>query len=182
MSIQWKNNTVFAGEAIECTITFTNTSQPRRSPSPHTRGNGSMRDRWKDNLSSSVIHNASKHPLQRSSSAITSLQAAARGHKMSLSAGEANGNSKYPPVPGDGVSVSKALSSEDKSHRRSVSIVSLGGDTVEAPSARGPPLRQRPGQFHTRAASLQILPKRSGFPSPKTSLGDNTVIAIRKWC
>ena len=176
MSVQWKSSTVFAGEAVECTITFTNTSRPPRSPSPHTRELGLTRARWKDNLSSNVMQKAQKPSLQRSSSATPSLQAHTGNHKPQLSLGEPNGDLRPPSIPGNGTSISKIMSSGNKGHRRSVSIVSLGGDSIEGHTARGPPLRQRPGQIHTRAASLQILPKRSVYPSPKPSSGDDVLM------
>ena len=169
VSVQWKSNTVFAGEHIECIITFTNASQSRRSTSPRPRGIGSSRDRWKDSLSSPTAH-TEHHTHDKVPSVAPSSNVYPRFHKAASSVGEANGGPKL-ATPDNGTTIVKGIASGEKSHRRSVSIVSIGGDTIEESTVRGPPLRQRPGQAHMRAASLQILPRRSGFPGPKTSSG-----------
>lgn len=56
-----------------------------------------------------------------------------------------------------------------RNHKRSVSIVSIGADlpTVEGIHVNGQvSSSQRPAKNHGRAASLQVLPRRSSNTSP----------------
>lgn len=174
VAVQWKNSTVFAGEHVECRITFTNVSQPARSyqslsPNPHFRGSGSHRERWKETLPSRPksisAGNVNRKPP------LISKQPQPKGHvqKPTLSLGVSNkvGQLSLPAVdrfpPNE-------LNPREHKHRRSVSIVSIGGDTIDTstPNAHGISLK-RPGHGHTRAASLQVLPRKHKIPSPSQS-------------
>ena len=187
VSVKWGNNTVFAGESVECTITFTNPSQSniRRSPSPQLRAGRSHRDRWKDSLPAHVIQSPARHVHHKSASAASaaaSIHSYPRSHKPALSSNEFNGGQTHWSVTGNGPSAPREPKPEEKSHRRSVSIVSIGSETIEESPARGVPLRPRPAQFHGRAASLQILPRRSGLPSPNPSGGDQHSFILLNIC
>ncbi|KAL6717475.1 Golgi membrane exchange factor (Ric1p-Rgp1p) subunit [Lecanora helva] len=172
VSVQWKSSTVFAGEEIECTITFTNVSQVRkirRSPSPNSqlRRNSSSRERWREALPLRSINpvQSSNHGVSTSARGVP--MANSRAHKPALSLNAPNG---FPPGPSLNASGSLTQKSSigNNKHRRSVSIVSIGGDAIDEAALPGPMITSgRPIGGHVRAASLQVLPRRS----PKVSSG-----------
>ncbi len=165
VSTQWKSSTVFAGEEIECTITFENVSQAHnfpRIPSPSSqllRG-GPSRERWKETLQIRSTQGLASSN-QRTSPSISGIpQTTSKTHKPSLSLSTSH---RCPPVsmPSRSESVSKISSSANNKHRRSVSIVSIGGETIDEAPSRSPVLGSgRPIRGHLRAASLQVLPRR----------------------
>lgn len=174
VSVQWKQSTVFAGENIECRITFKNISQPRstrRSPSPRSqiRGHTSGRERWKDALPPQATPTRTHAiPLPN----ISVSQAKLRAHMPALSLSAPSGTGQ-----GSGGNLQSGASRSEKppehSHRRSVSIFSIAGDTSTSDkthdgktSASG-----RPGGKHARAASLQVLPRMAGAFSAGPSSG-----------
>lgn len=167
VSVQWKNSTVFAGEDIECTITFKNIAlarSPRRSPSPHphTASHGSNRDRWKETLPmrSAKVSMTAMHRKSPSLSGFSHSQA--RTHKQALSVSSANGFPKSPIIDvHHGTSTNSTLG--DNKHRRSVSIVSIRGDANDKTSSHSQLLNSgRSGHNHTRATSLHVMPRRNG--------------------
>ena len=178
VSVQWKNPTVFAGEDIECTITFKNNAlahrvRPPPSPSSHTASHALHRDRWREtipvrpgNAPTSVRH-------RRSPSFSGFPQSFARSHPQSLSTSSTNGfvNSPVAEVH-DGIT--QPACPRDNKHRRSVSIVSIRGEADDEATRQGQSLKYgRPGHTHARAASLHVMPRKSGLLSnglsPSTS-------------
>lgn len=176
VSVQWKNPTVFAGEDIECTITFKNIAlvgSVRRSPSPncHTASHGSHRDRWKETLPVRSA-NAPTSAMHRTSPSLTGFsQSHARTHKQALSLSSADGYPKSPIVDiTDGIS--RSSNPEGNKHRRSVSIVSFRGEAYQETSPHSQLLSSgRLGHGHTRAASLHVMPRRNGLLSNGPSSG-----------
>ncbi|MCJ1432974.1 hypothetical protein MMC27_002333 [Xylographa pallens] len=167
VSVQWQKSTVFAGENIECTITFKNTAPTNihsRSPSPHThtRRIGQNRDRWKLNS-----------PQQQGGDAAQGITSATpgatyprgHGHRSTLSLNTSNTGVLHGaphPLP---IKIHENTDSANSRHKRSVSIISISHDsTTEDPNpkngnpipVRNPPLRQ-----HGRSASLQAIPLSS---------------------
>ena len=175
VSVQWKNSTVFAGEDIECTITFKNTALTRSiplSPSPdsYTASHGSHRERWKESLHST---NDSLNINHRKSPSFSSLtQSHSRLHKQTLSVSSANGFPKSPVVNvHDGISNTASLG--NNKHRRSVSIVSIHGEANDETSLHGQLMNSgRSGHTHTRATSLHVMPRRNGLLSNGSSSGN----------
>lgn len=170
VSVQWKSSTVFAGENVDCIITFKNVARAPRTPSPNSqlRGHGFQRERWKDTLPS---HTTQK-PLgghQRKSSLLS--QTGYRTHKPTLSLSSPNGH--YSPSL-QGTPDLPQTSSQEK--RRSISIVSLGGNLADEGPGHAIPMNgpRRASQGHSRAASLQILPRKNGFPAPGPTSGSTT--------
>lgn len=167
VSVQWKSSTVFAGEDIECTITFKNVARARRTPSPNSqiRGHGLHRERWKDNLPSQLLQKPTAGQQRKSSLA---SQPGYRKHKPALSLSTPNGH--YPPQQQNSEPPPQTSTYQK---RRSISIVSIGTNLPEENTTHTPPLSgvRRPSHGHSRAASLQLLPKRNGFPSPGPTSG-----------
>lgn len=176
VSVQWKNPTVFAGEDIECTITFKNIALARSvrhspSPNPHTTSHGSHRERWKEILPLRSA-NAPASAMHRKSPSLSGFsQSHARIHKQALSLSSVDSIPKSSIVDvHDGTS--RISIPGDNKHRRSVSIVSIRGEANEETSPHGQLLNSgRSGHSHTRAASLHVMPRRNGLLSNGPSLG-----------
>lgn len=152
--IRWDDQTVFAGEEIKCTITFKNVAPDASQQRTPTRL-------------------ADRKPFQRAKPTTgltppTTISAAgpSRGHRhtLSLSAPAAfsrsrSGSSQWPQLPPHPPKVSD---NHGNSHRRSISIVSVGSASAtadETQSNAGTVRPQRPGRGHGRASSLQISPR-----------------------
>ncbi|KAF5021378.1 hypothetical protein F66182_6567 [Fusarium sp. NRRL 66182] len=156
--IHWHDQTVFAGEEVKCTITFKNVApgpgQPRQQPQQSERSR----------LAASPLQGRPKsnHGLTPPPSA-----SSGRGHRrsaLSLSVPASQPHSRTGSVqwPSPAGSTDRHSS---HSHKRSVSIVSIGSNnTVEDHSQRHelPARPQRPHRGHGRASSLQIIPRAQG--------------------
>lgn len=173
VSVQWKTSTVFAGEDVECKITFKNVSQSGRSPSPdsHIRNSGTHRERWRETLPSHPLQNGADPSSRQPTPVARFSQANHRTHKSTLSLSAQNGmrQASFPEAKG---SMVRGSVLGDSQHRRSVSIVSIGGDGIQETTVHTQPSSfRRPGHGHARAASLQVLPKRNGLSSPGPTSG-----------
>ena len=179
VSVQWKSSTVFAGEEVACTITFKNVAQPRslrRSPSPSQfRGHTSHRERWKEALPMRSGQSPGIAAHRNSSSLPGFATSKARMHKQTLSLSTSNG---FPPAPVSGLREGAPAASRggENKHRRSVSIVSLGGETGEETLSHGQHMNSgRPTRGHARSASLQVLPRRGAVLGGGPSSGNLTI-------
>jgi hypothetical protein len=164
--VQWSEQTVFAGENIECQITFRNVAaiDSISKPLPHFTGfNGftprGEKQRKMTSLQTTVAQNKS-HTL-----ANTRIMPISRGHRatLSLNVPTGEGGSQRGSVLRNGGP--SEVGKKERSHRRSVSIISLGiteGAGDETTSQLGLGERSRRLRGHTRASSLQIIPRRSG--------------------
>lgn len=173
VSVQWRNNSIFAGEMVDCTITFANNSHSalRRSPSPQSQRKTSNRDRWKDSLPNQPPKPAAKSGLYKTQSVVSPNPAFSGSHKTSFSAGHINGRSKSHSALDDDPTSMPLKGGGNNFHRRSVSIVSLGSEMQEEIKVQAVPFKPRSTQAHARAASLQVMPRRTGMASPAESLG-----------
>lgn len=176
VSVQWKNPTVFAGEDIECTITFKNNAlahrdRPPPSPSPHIASHGLHRDRWRETLPMRSANAPTNVQHRKSPSFSGFSQSYARSHQQSLSTSSANGFGKSPVAEvQDGNT--KAASPRDSKHRRSVSIVSIRGEADDEATPQVQLLNSgRPAHSHARAASLHVMPRKSALLSNALSPG-----------
>jgi hypothetical protein len=146
--VHWRDQTVFAGEAVQCTVTFRNIA-PEANQSP-TQANGQQQSPSERQRLAS--------PLQTRGKAAAS----ARGHRraaLSLSVPSPStrsrqGSIQWPQsvVPGEG--------RPGHAHKRSVSIVSIGSTTStideHSYSPRLDNSPRQPRHSHNRASSLQI--------------------------
>lgn len=147
--VHWRDQTVFAGEAVQCTVTFRNIA-PEANQSPAQANGQQQSPSERQRLAS---------PLQPRGKAAA---ASARGHKraaLSLSVPSPSSRSRQgsihwpqPVVPGDG--------RPGHAHKRSVSIVSIGSTTStideHSYSPRVDHSPRTPRHSHNRASSLQI--------------------------
>ncbi|PYH90784.1 intracellular protein transport protein [Aspergillus ellipticus CBS 707.79] len=162
--VKWKEQTIFAGEDVECIITFKNVAetnvepraggqashqrQPSRATSSHSESLFSLRSPQKFFFSPhrrSVPTIPKKSPSHRISSSVSSPLI---------------GSHSFPPpsTPRSGPPVSGK-------HKRSVSILSIDSEGTGEPTPRTSSQysRSRPPWGHGRAASLQVLPRRNEF-------------------
>lgn len=159
--VHWRDQTVFAGEDVQCTITFKNVA-----PEPQEQKQQSSRKPAPTLVS----------PLHGRAKAATSLTSppppagSIRGHRrsaLSLSvpapdSRSRSGSIQWPHTPSSGDW------RPGHAHKRSVSIVSIGSaSATDDHGARndGGAKPQRPHRGHGRAASLQILPRAQSTAS-----------------
>ncbi len=167
VSVQWKSSAVFAGEDLECIITFKNVSQAYHvqsssSPNFNLRGQSTARERWKESLPHHGPSKSIGHTRNKSISKSDHAQETSSTHWPSSYLAS-------PVDPRHSIGTAEAQSAKGDTkherHRRSVSIVSLGNDVHQTQNTRTEsqtPTVRRPGKGHARAASLQVLPWRSG--------------------
>ena len=168
--VQWTEQTVFAGEDVECEITFKNiatTPTPSRSslhPSS-AAGNGFAPGGERPRKPTAIqpkngVTSPRPRPQQRPS----------RGHKttLSLNVPPSSVRSQRTADSWNGAPISGVKEGKGKSHGRSLSIISIGasesstiGGTVENDSATERP-RLPKGKGHGRSSSLHIVPRRHG--------------------
>lgn len=176
--VQWKNSTVFAGEDIECTITFKNTALPEgRDKSPLRKGNG-FAPGGERQRRLPPVHSSTRPSVSRNSS-FTSLGPSQqlRGHRPALSVQTASsiGDRNRSPLPPSGAFTNGSATPKLKQgHGKSISIISLGTDVAtEASNDRSAAsAARRPARGHGRSASLQVVPGRpSPFPCTNALIG-----------
>ncbi|KAF2850948.1 Rgp1-domain-containing protein [Plenodomus tracheiphilus IPT5] len=158
--VQWKDSTVFAGEDIECTITFKNVAPPEgRDASPLRKHNGFAAggDRQRK---LPPVHSSTRPTISRNSSFASAQPAPqiVRSHRpaLSLHTPSTVGERRPPLTP----SAVPGITTNGQRHGRSLSIISLGTNaTTDGNHERGIPIR-RPPRGHARSASLQVVPGR----------------------
>ena len=170
---------MYAGEEIECIITFKNIAQPpekareRETANAPTangeRGQSIAPQTGAHSRRSSIVQGIGHAPPSRAASVSGVSQK--RGHKPALSlnvlngaTGRQGGGLQSAPVP------TKTPNSAVKGHARSLSIMSYGSDAQSdgrTPVA-GPGLAAKRGGKvgHGRSTSLQYIPKPAPMPSP----------------
>ncbi|KAI5370171.1 Putative reduced growth phenotype protein [Septoria linicola] len=188
--VQWKEPAVYAGEQIECIITFKNIARPAGAERNHTGqthslGNGGLHSRGQS-FNPSRVHSRRSSlaqaklpptPLSRAPSASAASAKGtqgSRGHRPTLSLSVGNASTR----PGNGLlsatpqtaNTSTSASRPDKGHGRSLSIMSLGSETIS--EGRAPVLNngagKRPLKGHGRSASLQYTSSLGAqSPSPR---------------
>ncbi|RMX71919.1 hypothetical protein D0869_15144 [Hortaea werneckii] len=178
--VHWREPAVYAGEEIECIITFKNIAKPPgqdegedglQTPlangAPRVRGAPSATHSRRGSYATGRPQ-SSRAPSAASSRGAPS--APARGHRPALSlsvvnSGPRNGLQSAPlqaRTPTNG-------GMSGKGHGRSLSIMSLGSDmaseTRTTMTAAAQPSR-RPAKGHGRSASLQVIPRQQTQTSP----------------
>ncbi|OBT83508.1 hypothetical protein VE02_06877 [Pseudogymnoascus sp. 03VT05] len=178
--VEWSQSTVFAGEEVGCKITFKNIAaipgiQRIPANSSGTHGPSPLGERHlktKATTSSQISDGRGRASNVSNSLSLPNK----RGHRSALSLNvPAPGNFQQPDArPGNDNISEAAPRSKGHSHRRSVSIISLGAnDTarsdISGSNSNEPP--RVPYRRHGRAASLQIVPRRpySNGNGPKSA-------------
>lgn len=169
--VHFKEDTVFAGEDVECTITFKNVELARK---PRPRGRPAPREQQNITQSSNPLEHlrAARAPSHTSRSRRTTaipstpqsphLSQIPSHHRNASSFSvveSANPIHKTPELPGGGFHIANAPA--EKKHGRKVSIVSLGNSTGQ----------QRPSMKHGRSASVQVSTNNKQSHLRRPSLG-----------
>ena len=174
--VRWRESDVYAGEEIECIITFKNVAPvPGQAVKDDEQTNGVPRDNRQaqgasQSRRSSIVQG--KAPLGRTPSIASTARSGQTGggHRPALSLNVVS-------VPSRGGLQSASAQAKGPTsavqpttgHGRSLSIMSLGSDvTSEGRGAIPGPAAKRPLRGHVRSASLQTLPKQTPQVSPYT--------------
>ncbi|KAH4907404.1 hypothetical protein HBI80_066520 [Parastagonospora nodorum] len=166
--VQWKNATVFAGEDVECTITFKNVAVPEgrdRSPVRKQNGFAPGGERQRKLPLPPVYSSTTRPTVSRNSSYTTAHKPPSnvRGHgpALSLHTPSTPGERKSPVLP----SGAFGNNTGGQRHGRSLSIMSMGTEGATETSRDRASVPARPARGHARSGSLQIVPGRpSSYP------------------
>jgi len=168
VSVQWKQPTIFAGEEVECTITFRNVasvpgSERAASQSAHVNGTIANEDRRRR---LPQLYARSRASVSRNSSISSHLpEHQTRGHKPapSLSSPSSTNGHAIPPQSGD----TSGPTTVANRAGRSLSIKSMGTEAgTLSKYVRAPTEARRPGNGHSRASSLQVVPRKGSGGAP----------------
>jgi hypothetical protein len=180
--VQWTEQTVFAGEEIECQITFKNVASnppPPRTllhpPSTNGFAYGGERQR-----KSPIAQVRNSNSLNQRPPPPT------RGHRSTISLTAPVGIGRSQPGPGSWAGHSKA-SASGSTHKRSVSIISIGAsegaaDDTTSNGIAGTIDGQRMARQHRRSASLQITPRRNGMNGPVSGSSTLSIAPLPLHC
>ncbi|CAG7983624.1 unnamed protein product [Penicillium salamii] len=161
--VKWRDQTIFAGENVECTITFKNvadTSAESNLESQHSRKGSRVANHTNHTSSNSESFFGFTLPGRRSFS-ISSQRKPYHRTASSLNTPLTPGSHSFPP--NNGPSTPRSWQTEH-THKRSVSILSIDSESQADPSPS--PLqhhsnRPKPARGHGRSASLQVPPRRN---------------------
>ncbi|KAJ5200991.1 hypothetical protein N7449_005794 [Penicillium cf. viridicatum] len=164
--VKWKDQTIFAGEDVECTITFKNVADTGADAnkgnegSQHSRKISRVANHTPNSNSESFFGFKSPQALfsgRRSYS--TSSQRKPSHRAASSLSSPLVGSHSFPP--NNGPSTPRAWQ-PGHNHKRSVSILSIDSegqlDPTPSPHHYN---RHQPARGHGRSASLQVLPRRN---------------------
>lgn len=164
--VKWKDQTIFAGEDVECIITFKNTAETGADPNhggeagQHSRKVSRVATHTPNSNSESFFGFKSPQALfsGRRSFSISSQRKPYHRTASSLSS-PLVGSHSFPP--NSGTSTPRTWQ-PGHSHKRSVSILSIDseGQTDPTPSPHHYN-RPQPARGHGRSASLQVPPRRN---------------------
>ncbi len=165
--VQWSEQTVFAGEDIECQITFKNVASATIAPKslshlPTLNGFIPGRERQRRTTPLQAPSVLAKNTAGQN----TRVTPSNPGHRAAWSLNVPVGTGRLPRGSGTKPTGQSETGTEQRSHRRSVSIISLGigeaaGDKTGSQHSAVEASR-KPARGHARASSLQIVPRRSG--------------------
>ncbi|KAJ5554784.1 Reduced growth phenotype protein 1 [Penicillium sp. DV-2018c] len=167
--VKWKDQTIFAGEDVECTITFKNVAEVNTDG--HNGGEGGQHSR---KLSRIANHTPTPNTNTDSFFGFKSPQALFSGRRSYSISSQRKpfhrtasslsspliGSHSFPP--NSGPSTPRAWQ-PGHGHKRSVSILSIDseGQADPTPSPHHHYNRPQPARGHGRSASLQVLPRRN---------------------
>ncbi|KAK3180741.1 Golgi membrane exchange factor (Ric1p-Rgp1p) subunit [Lecanicillium sp. MT-2017a] len=173
--VHWRDQTVFAGEEVKCTVTFKNVARDA-SQTKQNNGRNAQQNSQRPNTDRNRLLSALTAPLHNrgrgSTGAVSTPPSTTttRGHRRSAlsltiptAASRIHTAAVQWPHSGGGPSDDRP----GHAHKRSLSIVSIGStSTVDDQMHRqeAPPRSVAPRRGHNRASSLQILPRGQTVP------------------
>lgn len=160
--VKWKDQTIFAGEDVECTITFKNVADSTPEPNHGAARHQSRQSRPGNNNtppSNSESFFSLKSPFSQSRRSHQISPAQKPFHRASSSWSPPWFTShSYPPPSAP--STPRMSHPPSHSHKRSVSILSIDSDAGPEKTPASNP-RPKPARGHGRSASLQVRPRRN---------------------
>ena len=178
--VRFKEPSVFAGEELECTITFKNVANEQNDTSPlepksgrHSRRASLVQQSVTTPRGSST--GWSKENPRLATSALHSARSSiGRSHKATASLSTLKSSSTAAGSPSMPYS-EKAVVKPGPNHRRSVSIISAGSvdarDDYESQKVARMAERSRPDLSHRRSSTLQVFPERISGSSKESLSG-----------
>lgn len=159
--VQWTEQTVFAGEEVECQITFKNVASnpppPRTLLHPPSANGFATGGDWQ--------RKTPVAPVRSNNNLSPRPPPPAKGHRSTHSLSTPAGAGRSPPGPGSWAGAHTKASASGSTHKRSVSIISIGASESVADDTAGNGTADVT-RAHRRSASLQIMPRRSGLNGP----------------
>ena len=159
--VQWTEQTVFAGEDIECQITFKNVAESTimpKAPLNPAAASGFALYGEKQRKSPAPQARSSLNPRPPPPK---------KGHRTTLSLNTPFTAERSPSGPGPWAGIQSKVPTSGKPHKRSVSIISIGasGGAVDDVTTHWNAVdgSRRMSRGHGRSASLQIVPRRHGI-------------------
>lgn len=170
--VHWRDQTVFAGEEVRCTVIFKNVAQDPNKPPPQQKGHAN-RAQHQQQLSQSLaspLHGRTK--ANASGPTPPPSATSGRGHRraaLSLSVPPSSSRSRPGSIQWPQPLTAGSDGRSAHSHARSVSIVSIGSTSTfddHHQQNESAAKTQRPQRGHNRANSLQIMPRGGQNPPP----------------
>lgn len=160
--VTWKDQTIFAGEDVECIITFKNVAESNANPSHGDQPSHQRRhSRAVNTPSNSESFFSLKSPFSQSRRSYPISPSKKPFHRATSSLNSPwFGSHSFPPPSAP--STLRNGPPPSHKHKRSVSILSIDSEgTGEKPASNHPPSRPKPARGHGRSASLQVPPRRN---------------------
>jgi hypothetical protein len=172
VSVHFSKSTVFAGEDVECTITFKNTAREPGSERSPSRSPVGLHPPDRQRRITPIQTNT-RPSISRNSSFGPNIPAhLKRGHRPTHSLGA-------PPRLSNGPLPETQLGDDEAKHGRKLSIISMGTDTAAGGGEQGRMGHEqawKSARGHGRSSSLQTVPRR-GKASP--FIGTYTKIIVK---
>ncbi|KAJ6014115.1 hypothetical protein N7540_008706 [Penicillium herquei] len=166
--VKWKDQTIFAGENVECVITFKNVAETQPDASSGGEGHQRKASRVANHVSSNSSNNndsffgfKSSQGLfsGRRSYSIGSPRRPANHRTVSSLSSPLGASHSFPPASNP--SSTPRSWQPGHSHKRSVSIFSIDSEGQQDHSPSPHYNRTKPARGHGRSASLQVSPRRN---------------------
>jgi hypothetical protein len=161
---------VFAGEELECTITFKNVTNEQHDASPVEARSGrhgrrvSLVEQLATTPRGSSAGWSKENPRLATAALHNTRSSFSRGHKATASFSTPKSSSSTIGSPSTPYG-EKVVVRPGSNHQRSVSIISAGsadaGHDCEGQKAAQMPGRPRPDLSHRRTSTLQVFPERA---------------------
>lgn len=173
--VRFQEQSVFAGEELDCVITFKNVAEVTEPPPPTPAGGvGSARHSRRDSITRLAAQNARLNTDRRQSQSVLSpsLERPRGRHQDSPSASVPSTPSVVQQSPaGDGSQAGKPV----HRHQRSVSIIS-GPSASSSPLMPPPSPRLNKNAGHRRSSTVQYVPQQHTRTSRQPSLSADTTV------
>lgn len=166
--IQWRDQTVFAGEEVKCTVTFKNVAATANRPREQRSQRRQQRPQGeRQRLAVPWQARAARDTVGLTSPPSSTVTRGHRRSAISLSVSTAQSHSRSGSIQWPQTASSGGDWGPGHSQQRSLSIVSIGSTSTAEEHARRNETSSRPQppqRSHNRATSLQI--PHQGLPSP----------------